>query len=176
MQVPGCRRSARGALLIAVALVSSSCAGYRIGATKPAELLSVERVAIPTFRNLTLEPRSSVLMTNMVIKQFQRDGSYQISSEENADAVLRGTIIEMERRQLRSAKFNTLRSREINLTIRVEYELEELATGIILARGMSQGDTNIFLDPNFQLSERQAIEDASREVAERIVTRVSEGW
>lgn len=174
MQNFGSRRDALFALIVALAI--TSCAGYRIGATKPVELEHIQKIAVPTFRNLSLEPRSSVLVTNMVVKQFQRDGSYQITLEENADAVLRGTIIQMERRQLRSAKFNQLRSREVQLKIRVEYVLEEASTGIILAQGTTQGDTNIFLDPNYQLSERQAIEDATREVAERIVSRISEGW
>ena len=39
-----------------------------------------------------------------------------------------------------------------------------------------QGSTSVFLDANFQLSERQAIDDASRRMAEELVSRLAEGW
>ena len=176
MRFIGFCRASSVLLLSVCALLFTGCAGYRTGSAKPAQMVSVETLAVPVFKNLTLEPRSSVLITNMVVKQLQRDGTYRITSEEGADAVLKGTIRQMERRQLRSAKFNTLRSREVLLRIFVDYVVEEPGTGLILAEGTVQGDTNIFLDRNFQLSERQGIEDATRDLAEKLVARVCEGW
>lgn len=172
----GFRGAISALLLSAFALMFTGCAGYQLGSTKPTQLQSVETLAVPVFKNLTLEPRSSVLITNTVVKQLQRDGTYRITAEEGADAVLRGTIRQMERRQLRSAKFNTLRSRELLLRIFVDYVVEEPGTGLILAEGTVQGDTNVFLDRNFQLSDRQGIEDATHELAEKLVSRIAEGW
>ena len=37
------------------------CAGYQLGAVKPAALADIRSMAIPTFINNTLEPRISVL-------------------------------------------------------------------------------------------------------------------
>ncbi len=157
-------------------LFSTGCAGYRLGADKPTKMTNVHSLAIPVFKNLTLEPRSSVLVTNNVIKQFQMDPTYKITSTEQADAVLRGTILRMERRQLRGARTNTLRTRELEIRMWVQYEIEDKATSQILLAGTVQGSTSVFLDPNFQLTERQAIDEASRRVAEDILGRVAEGW
>jgi hypothetical protein len=161
---------------LGLALLSVNCAGYRMGADKPAAMASVQKLAIPVFKNKTLEPRSSVLVTNNVVKQFQMDPTYQISAVEDADAVLRGTILKFERRQARGFRTNTLRSRELEIKIWVDYEVEEKGTGNILLRGSAQGLTSVFPEENFQLSERQAIDEASRKAAEEIVSRVAEGW
>ena len=168
----------RSALLLtaAIALLLPACAGYTTGSDKPGRMENVRSIAIPTFRNLTLEPRSAVLVTNNVVRQFQLDGTYQIKDAQDADAVLRGTIREFTRRQLRSARNNTLRTRELELVMVVEFVVEEPVTGNLLAKGTVQGTTSVFLDPNFQLSERQAIDDASRKMSEELVSRLSEGW
>ena len=163
-------------LLAAAALLLPSCSGYTVGSDKPGRMENVSSIAVPTFRNLTLEPRSAVLVTNNVVRQFQIDGTYQIRDVQDADAVLRGTIREFTRRQLRSARNNNLRTRELELVMAVDYVVEEPVTGNVLARGTVNGITSVFLDPNFQLSERQAIDDASRKMAEELVSRLSEGW
>jgi hypothetical protein len=168
----------RPALLLtaAAALLLPGCAGYTTGSDKPGRMENVKSIAVPTFRNLTLEPRSAVLVTNNVVRQFQLDGTYQIKDAQDADAVLRGTIREFTRRQLRSARNNNLRTREMELLMIVDFVVEEPVTGNLLAKGTVQGSTSVFLDPNMQLSERQAIDDASRKMSEELVSRLSEGW
>ncbi len=160
----------------AAALLLPSCSGYRLGSSKPARMENVRTIAVPTFRNLTLEPRSAVLVTNNVVRQFQLDGTYQIADAQSADALLRGTIRSFTRRQLRSARNNNLRTRELELVMDVDFALEQSHTGNLLAKGTVKGATSVFLDPNFQLSERQALDDASRKMAEELVSRLSEGW
>jgi len=160
----------------AAALLLTSCAGYRAGSDKPGRMENVTSIAVPTFKNLTLEPRSSVLITNNVVRQFQIDGTYQIKDPQQADAILRGTIRDFTRRQLRSARNNNLRTRELELVMDVDFVVEEPVTGNLLSKGTVRGATSIFLDPNFQLSERQALDDASRKMAEELVSRLTEGW
>ena len=163
-------------LTAALALLLPACAGYTTGSDKPTRMESIQSIAVPTFRNLTLEPRSAVLVTNNVVRQFQIDGTYQIKDAQNADAVLRGTIRDFTRRQLRSARNNNLRTRELELLLTVDYTVEEPVTSNLLSKGTVTGSTSVFLDPNFQLSERQAIDDASRKMAEELVSRLAEGW
>lgn len=166
----------RLALLCGAVLSLNSCAGYHLGAEKPGKLAHVTKLAVPVFRNMTLEPRSAVLVTNNVVRQFQLDGTYKIVDAQNADAVLKGTITKFQRRQLRSARNNTLRTRELELRVYVDYTVEESGSGAVLARGTVDGSTSVFLDPNFQLSERQAIDDAAHRLAEELVSRLAEGW
>jgi hypothetical protein len=174
--MPFHRVFSRAAALLAVpVLMLTGCAGYTVGPLKPARLASINTIAVPTFKNMTLEPRSSVLITNEVVKRLQNDGSYKVASTTAADAVLKGTLVEIRRRPLRSARFNTLRTREMEFEIFIDFTLEDARTREVLADGKARGSSNIFLDENFQLTERQALNEAATEAARDLVTRLSEG-
>ncbi len=169
-------RSLHTLATLTVVTFFTSCAGYHVGADKPTKMAGVSSLAIPVFKNQSLEPRSSVLVTNNVIKQFQMDTTYKITDTAHADAVLKGTILRFERRQLRGVRTNVLKSRELEIKLWVEYSVEDSKTGAVLMKGTAQGDTSVFLDPKFQSTERQAIDEASRKAAQEIFSRVAEGW
>ena len=169
-------RTLKSLALASLALIFSSCAGYQMGADKPAKMADVKNLAIPVFKNLSLEPRSSVLVTNNVVKQFHMNTTYRITDTGSADAILKGTILRFERRQLRGTRTNVLKSRELEIKLWVEYTVEDSKTGTVLLKGAAQGDTSVFLDAKFQNTERQAIDEASRKVAQEIYSRVGEGW
>ena len=152
------------------------CAGYRLGSVKPAAMADIRSMAIPTFKNLTLEPKSAVLVTNAVIGQMQTDGTYQIATVENADAVLHATITNILKRPLRGARNDVLKTRELEVSLVVEYVVEDLGTGSEIDRGTVTGQTNIFLDPNFQLTERQAVQAAAEQLAIELTSRLTEGF
>ena len=152
------------------------CAGYKLGAVKPAALADIRSMAVPTFINQTQEPRASVLVTNALIGKMMTDGTYEISTIDKADAVLRGTITDINRRQLRGTRIDVLRTRELEVSVVVEYVVEDLGTGSEIDSGTVTGKTNIFLDPNFQLSERQAVQDAAERLAFSLTSRLTEGF
>jgi hypothetical protein len=63
--------------------------------------------------------RVEVLLASTVIKQLQQDGTYKVAREDSADAILEGTLTEIERKPQRSVHGNTLLSREYDLILRV---------------------------------------------------------
>jgi hypothetical protein len=152
------------------------CAGYQLGAVKPSAFADIRTMAIPTFKNKTQEPRAAVLVTNAVIGQMQTDGTYQIETVDKADAVLRASITNIIRRQLRGARTDVLKTRELEVILEVEYVIEDLGTGSEIDSGTVTGRTNIFLDPNFQLSERQAVQNAAERLAITLTSRLTEGF
>ena len=183
--------------LALVALSLSGCAGYQMGSIKPEAYSHIRKISVPTFENRTLEPRVSVLMTNAVIKQIQMDGTYEISTKKNADAELRGTINRIERRQLRSARTDTFTSTELQSYLVIRWALYDPNTGqklqysqardidennvegtsgLKIRPGQNVGRTIVFLDPNFQTSERGAIPVAAQKAAEQLVSQLAEGW
>lgn len=177
-------------------LLFTGCAGYQLGTTKPAAFTGVQKIHVPTFENLTLEPRFSVLVTNAVISALQQDGTYQITDRANADAVLKGKITNNLRRQQRSVDTNILRTRELLALMKVQYRLEtpdgevirqsnpfgidveqvNAVTGQRESSGIAIGRSTIFLDENFQLSERQALALAAEDAALTIVNELTNGW
>lgn len=152
-----------------------SCAGYHAGVSKPRQMKDIVKLAIPTFKNDTLEPRLEVLFTNALIKKLQANGSYKIVGRDEADAVLKGTIMEITRHQFRAVRNNTLRTAELLVRLRVKYEVVGNEGGKLL-QGQKQGQSNIVLDPNLQLTERQALADATERLAIDLASELSEGW
>jgi len=165
----------RATLAAVAAFAFSSCAGYQLGSDRPAIMEGVQTLAVPVFRNDSTIPRSAVLITNRVVRQFQVDGTYRIVDSSRADAILRGTIRPVRRLQLRSDQQNTLRTIEQEVRLVLDYSVET-RSGAVLTTGTVEGATSAFLDPNFQRSEYQALDDAAMRLAEDLVSRLSEGW
>ena len=164
--------------LFAVALGSfclSGCLGYHIGPAKPYYLRDVHTIAVPTFKNHTLIPRMEVLVTGTVIKQFQQDGTFQIASDGNADATLKGEIIRIDRSPARSLRGNVLATTEFNLVMFLKYNLLG-RDGKQLASGETIGTTSFFVSTDVTTDERQALPLATEDLATRLVSQLSEGW
>lgn len=170
------KRTLFSGLAALLTLTFAGCAGYQLGPIKPTELAKTHSLAVPTFKNETLEPRIQSLATNAVIKQIQMDGSFTVASLKNADATLNATIKTIEHRQLRAVRTDVLRTSELEVIVSIEYNVVDNQTSAILSKGTAVGRTNIFLDPNFQLSERQAVQQAAQRAATNLVTSISEGW
>jgi hypothetical protein len=170
------RRLTTRLVLAATVLSLAACAGYRVGPAKPTAMQGVATLAVPNVKNNTLEPRVDVMLTNAIISRLQEDGTYRVAREGAADAVLEVTLVRLERRQLRSARFNTLRSRELGLVADLEYRVVDLRTQEVISTGSVRGDTTIFADANYQNAERQAMPEVARRAAERLVSRIAEGW
>lgn len=154
----------------------SGCAGYTLGAQKPAHLRKITKIAVPTFENLTLEPRLASLVTNAVIKQLQNHGSYQIVAKGEAEAVLQGKVSNINRQQFRSDLNNVLRSSQILATLTCLFTITESSSGKVLHTGNATADSYIILEANLQLSETQLLEDAAQRLANNLADQVSEGW
>ncbi|MGF1655587.1 MAG: LPS assembly lipoprotein LptE [Verrucomicrobiales bacterium] len=159
-----------------LAISLTSCAGYRLGASKPKMMENVESLSIPTMRNGTLLPRVEILSTNTLIKQFQQDGTFQIARDEQADAVLLTELSEVSRRSSRSVRDNVRATREFVLTVFVDYQVLDLRTGEPLGGGTVTGSTSFFVGSDVTQEERIAIPRAIEEASVRLVSRLSSGW
>lgn len=162
-------------LLLTVALFSG-CAGYQIGPAKPAYLTEIKSLAVPIFKNKTLEPRIEALVTNSVIQQIQQDGTYTIESESNADGILEGMIESIVRKRARSVRGNVDATREFNLNVNIEYKLTNRVTGELLKSERVSGTTSYFVGNDLQQQERQAVVLAAQDAAVRLTSKISEGW
>jgi hypothetical protein len=154
----------------------AGCFGYHIGPAKPYYLRDVHAIAVPTFENQTVIPRIEVLVTGTVIKQFQQDGTFQITNEDKADAVLKGEIIRVSRSPARSVRGNVLATTEFNLAMRVRYRLVGKDGKPLAPPGEALGTTSFFVGTDVVTDERQALPLATEELATHLVSQLSEGW
>jgi outer membrane lipopolysaccharide assembly protein LptE/RlpB len=167
---------------VLAAFALAGCAGYVQGPVKPTPMAKVKTIAVPSFKNDTLETRVEVQLANSVIKQIQQDGTYQIADEKNADAILEGTLTTIQRRPERSVQGNTLLSREYSLILTVNFRVTNRVTGVEIERRTVKGQTTFFVSGSNALAadvlqdERQALPLAAEDLAIRLVSQISEGW
>ncbi len=164
--------------LAVLALASSlgGCLGYRLGDVKPSTLKGVNKIAVTTFRNNTYLPRVESLVTNTVIKQLQQDGTFQISSIDQADAILEGVVSGIGRGPVRSVRGNVLATTEFNLTVTVSWTLKKKDGTPLVGPGAISGGTSFFVGSDVTTDERQAIPLAAEDLAVRLVSQLTEGW
>jgi hypothetical protein len=172
----------RPLLALLAAFIFTSCAGYHVGPVKPTPMKNIHRICVKNFKNDTLEPRVEVSFANALIKQLQVDGTYEITDESRADAILECTLTEIERRPARSLRGNVLQTREYLLYLRCRYTLTDAKTGVVIESRNVLGSTSYFVSsPNLvsadiMQDERQAIPIAAEDMAARISSLVTEGW
>ena len=147
-----------------------------MGPVKPYYLRDVHSIAVPTFKNRTLVPRVEVLVTDTVIKQFQQDGTFQITSEDKADATLSGEISHITRFPARSVRGNVLATTEFNLALTVHFSLTARDGKQLAGPNDVVGNTSFFVTSDVTTDERQALPLATEDLATRLVTQLSEGW
>lgn len=163
-------------VLAATALLSLvGCAGYGPGVPKPKQMATVTKLAVPTFKNETLQPRLDVLVTDAVIKQLQVAGTYKIVPVNEADAVLHGTIEDITSRQYRAARNNTIRTSQLLVGLIVKYDVKGVNEEVLLS-GQSRSVSTLILDPNFQVTRQQALADAASRLADSVSIQITEGW
>ena len=160
-----------------IALVTSSCAGYQLGGTKPPSLATVKTVSVPMFRNGTLHPRAEALATSAVADAFVADGTYRISTADHADAVLEGKVTTIDYTPLRSSRLDSLLAEELTGTVRIEWVLKDARDPTkVLASGSSSGRSSFFVDSNLQTARQNALPDAFERAGQALVSRLSSGF
>ncbi|MBX9577684.1 MAG: hypothetical protein K2W97_04295 [Chthoniobacterales bacterium] len=167
-------------LLLLSVLFLSGC-GYTLGEIKPSSMRRVNTIAVTTFQNRTVVPRLEAQTADAVVKQFQQDGTYRIETSDRADAILTGTIINLQRQPQRVYGSNVLQTSEFDLVLTVEYIVKDRVTGAILCKGQAEGRVVFFVNSdnyNSDLVTDQNINYpiAAQRMAERLVGKVSEGW
>lgn len=167
----------------------AGCAGYHLGPVKPSRMKDVHSLAVPAFKNMTLEPRVEVMLANSLIKQLQQDGTYKIASEKDADAIVIGTVERIERTPARGVQRDLFQTSEYTLSMVLSIKVQERATGKTMSEREVRGNSSFFVSSSNSLSaevnarvanvnrdERQAIPLAAEDAAVRLSSYLSEGW
>ncbi|MEE8484864.1 MAG: LptE family protein [Nitrospinota bacterium] len=107
-------------------LLAGGC-GYRYAGQATALPEAIRSIAIPVFQNDSTEPGIEAAVTRAVIEKFERDGRLRVTSRENADAALNGTI---ESYTLRPIAFDTNNNAtEYRVKIRLRIRMEDKTGG-----------------------------------------------
>jgi len=155
---------ARFALLLV--LVLAGC--YTLGPIVPTYMKGVHSVSVPIFDNKSFEPQIQAVVTDTFIKELQTDGTYPITGEDQADAIVHGTITDVLRTQTKAVV-------EFQITLKIHIEVLR-SKGQALVNKDFSGQSYFFVGSDLPTQERQAIPVAAQDCAKQVTAFLTEGF
>jgi len=157
----------------AVALALAVACGY---STTSRTAKDIRTIYVPFFENKTSEPNLEISVTERVIQNLVTDNTLKVVSEDGADAVLEGQIVEFRNQPF---SFNSeLNAEEYHVVIRVVATLYNRRQNEPIWQNRAfQGDGSYFVE---QSGDGRTIDDAInesiREITERILNLTVQDW
>lgn len=172
-------------ILIPSSIMLIGC-GYSAGSLLPAHLktiyvdnfknkIEIGREVTESARYMLYRPGLENDVTDAIVNRFVFDGNLRITTEENADLVLKGNLVGYRQDALRYDSNDDVEEYRINIT--VDMELMDIVNDKPLWKEMGfMGESTYMTTGRFATSEDTAREDAIEDLARRIVERAIEGW
>jgi hypothetical protein len=142
-----------------IILLLSGCAQYRIGSAVPEELRTV---AVPVFENASGFPELDAVVTQYVLREFQREGTFKLAPLENASLKLLGKLVKSDLQALNYDRNFGSRTSEYRYALTAEITLVETSTGRLLLDGVPVKAGTTFLTHGDMLT---GMQDASPRIA-----------
>ena len=181
-------------LCVSVALFVSAC-GYHVGGVASRLPPGLKVIAIPALQNDTSSYRIEQIMTEAVVHEFLARTKYRIvSSEESADAVLRGEITAVDATPVvfdttpatttttvpPNVNTTTARATTMLVSVHMKVRLEERDTKNVLYKSdnyLFREPYEVSTDPSKFFDEQgPALDRMSRDFAARLVSDVLENF
>jgi Lipopolysaccharide-assembly len=165
--------------LVMLLFLLGACANYRMGSTpKSQETQDVRILYVPTASNETDESDVSAPVTNAVLQEIDRDGTFRHARKDESDAVLEITIKKIQRSPIQQSVQQYLTTLQYQLTLILEYRLYSLKNKKeAIARTEVRGDTTFFVQGDQTESQRQALPLAAQSAAKNLITNLANrGW
>jgi len=156
-------------LLVGLVLIVSACGAYSTS-TQVAPYLKT--VFVPTFENKTSEFYIPQLITDGIIEKLMRESNLRVSSTEDSDSVLRGTILDYRVEALAYSGEGDVSSRRVRVLIKAEF-VDQIKNKV-LWKGEKMERWGTY-DSSTE-TERDGAERAIEKLAEDIVTQSLQGW
>lgn len=160
-------------LALVSCLLSSGCAGYRLGSSLPP---GIDIVHVPVFLNQTDEPLLEVITTRATMAEFQRDGTLVVGDENEADVELSVQLTDFSMDPLRYERDAATSAEEYRMTITASLQLQDTSSGNILAQSVVIGEADFVLAGDISSAKRANLPEAAEDLAARIVRASIEFW
>jgi hypothetical protein len=174
-------------LLVFLSFFLLSGCGYTTKSLLPPD---VKTVFVKTFKNeidLTKEvtdrspyqvyrPGTEQLITDEIINRFIYDGTLRIATENKADLILEGALVDYIRQALRYDEAENVTEYRVNVVVR--FKVKNLHSGEeMLSVDRMVSDASYLTGGKFARSEQAALIEAAQDMARRVVEKVVEsGW
>lgn len=156
-----------------------SCANYQMGSTpKGGGLQDIHVLYVPTAINETDETAVPGPVTNAILQEIDRDGTFRHARKDEADAILEVTVKRIERSPIQQSVEQYLTTLQYQLTILLEYRVYSMKDKKeAIPKTTISGYTTFFVQGDQTESQRQALPLAAQSAAQNLVTALSNrGW
>jgi len=160
-------------------LLLGACASYQMGSTpKQTSLKAVKVIYVPTAQNETDETDLPGIMTNAILQEIDRDGTFRHARKDESDAILEVTIKKVERIAIRQSTAQFLTTLQFQLLVTVQYRLFNLKDKKdAIPNTTVIGTTTFFVQGDQTESQRQAYPLAAINAAQAMISSISNsGW
>lgn len=160
-----------------IAFACASCAGYRLGVNKPPAMAKVKNIHVPMFSNASFHPRAEALATSAAVNAFTTDGTYRITSLDEADAVLEGRVASITYALVRGSRLDTALPEQLSNAVTLEWSLRDARDrGKVLSGGSNIGTSQFFVTSNLQTARNNALPDALERASEAMVSQLANSY
>ncbi len=160
--------------LAAALLFSAGCASYRFTSPVPAELRTI---SVPVFENASGFPEIDAVVTQYVLRELQREGTFKIKDVSDSSLKLLGKLVKSETHPLNYERGSSSRTSEYRYAIVAEITLVERSTGKLLIDGQLIKANTTFLTHGDMLTGLQdAYPRIAKELSRAIVDAVLANW
>jgi hypothetical protein len=167
-------KAARAASAVILVLwLSAGCLGYHLGSMPPPGVRSIH---VPTFVNQCGEPQAELATTRAVIQEFQKDGNLWVTGPQQADAILRVTLVSYRLDPLRYDRNSGSATREYRVTLTAEFTLDSTKTGAKICSKRVSGETTFDLATDLSSARTAAFPHAAQDLARKLVESVVDYW
>jgi hypothetical protein len=159
---------------IALALLVSGCAGYRLGPSNG--LRAGDRtVQIVPFTNRTLEPRLSDAATSALRKEIQREGTFQLATDIPGEVVVTGEIIRYDRGEISFLPSDVVTARDYRVSFTAHVIARDRLTGKTLLDRDMTGTALMRVGSDLPSVERQTLPSIAADLARQITAALADG-
>jgi len=160
--------------LSAALLVATGCSTYRFRSSVPEELRTI---AVPVFENNSGYPEIDAVVTQYVLREFQREGTFKISSLDNASLKLLGKLVKTDLRAVSFDRNYVGRTASYRYSLTAEITVVERGSGKLIIDALPVKADTIFLTHGDMLTGMQdAGPRIAKELSRAIVDAVLAHW
>lgn len=164
------------ALLGSLVICGLTGCGYHIGFIKHPQ---IDSLAVAPAINETALYNTASDMRSMMCEAIMQDGSYKLSDQRNADAVIYLTVQSAKFADVSGASVdndNEYKPEEWETRVTVSYKVIIPGQGKPLRAGSVTGISRFQLSVDIESSRLRAVRQACHEAARKIVYNIAEGW
>lgn len=123
----------------------------------------------------TYTPGIEVVVTNALVDRFILDGHLKVVSQENADLVISGEIVDYRKDAVRYTVDNEVEEYRVNIIVDIALTNRHSNEVLWQVKDFG-GDTSTFVKGNLAKSDATVIKEASNDLVRRIVEKTVEVW